>query len=331
MERDSNVAPCAGQRGPDASAPAPFTPNDRQVSFLQAFDLGFMRRRLRFLIAAFNWWYRCVGTDGFPSRNELDEGKQILYEHVAALDALAQLRGAGASAEQNGQVEQLRKLVRDTFPETTLTRFLDEHGLDGGTYVKTNASDIDALFGQTQAFLAGQLHGFSAALLTKLVPIAADWSVRCRRDLVIRYLGFPIWDILLYPIQALTQVGEGDAIKVVRVSPREATILPTPQGGKVEGTRDHHFYAFFSREVRENDYLWGRLDAAEQLIRLLLDSTGSTESVDDWCKKAFLAVIDEEQGSLVTIPQKVATLRNTIAALEPKEAVGGLEPTVAAS
>jgi patatin-related protein len=316
IQRGSNGEPCADQPGTAATATAPFKPSDAQVRFLQAFDLGFMRRRLRFLIAAFNWWYRCVGTSGFPSRGQLDEGKGILYQHVAALDALAQLRSAdGGSAEQNGQVEKLRQVVRDSFPETRLARFLDEHGLDGGTYVKSNGSDLDALFAQTQAFLAGQLDGSSAALLSKLVPIGANWSVRCRRDLVIRYLGFPIWDVLLYPIQALTQIGEGDAIKIVRVSPREATILPTPQGGKVEGSRVHHFYAFFSREVRENDYLWGRLDAAEQLIRLLLDSAGSTEPVNEWCKRAFLAVIDEEQASLVTIRQKVEALRDTVVAL----------------
>src|SRR4029077_8384202 len=62
-----------------------------QVRFLHAFDLGFMRRRVRFVIAAFNWWYGSVGAEGFPTRQELDSGKALLYEKVAALDALAQL------------------------------------------------------------------------------------------------------------------------------------------------------------------------------------------------------------------------------------------------
>ena len=99
------------------------------------------------------------------------------------------------------------------------------------------------------------------------------------------------------------------------MSPHEATILPSPAGGKVEGTRVHHFYAFFSREARENDYLWGRLDAAEQLVRLLLDSAGSSEQPEPWCKRAFAAVLEEEESSLPTIRPKVAELRTAVEAL----------------
>ena len=29
-------------------------------------------------------------------------------------------------------------------------------------------------------------------------------------DLLVRYLGFPFWDVLLYPVQALSDVGERD-------------------------------------------------------------------------------------------------------------------------
>jgi len=147
------------------------------------------------------------------------------------------------------------------------------------------------------------------------VPITADWAPARRRDLVVRYIGFPMWDVLLYPVQALSQIGEGDAIEVVRVSPHEATLLPVPEGGKVEGKREHHFYAFFSREARENDYLWGRLDAAEQLVRLLVDSSNGDEPIHAWCKQLFEAILDEEEQALTNIKPKLARLRTEVAAL----------------
>ena len=310
LERKAPTGSCedraVGEKAPTVDL------TEKQVEFLKAFDLGFLRRRLRFVIAAFNWWYLCVGKDGFPAREELDRGKKILYDNIAALDALAQLR---LPADNPERAEQLRQLVRDTFPEAGLRRFIDANGPDGPRYARDNAPGFDTLFEQAQAFLAEQLRPFAPSLLAQLVPVAADWTESRRRDLVVRYLGFPIWDVLLYPIQAVGQIGEGDRIEVIRMSPHEATILPSPAGGKVEGTRVHHFYAFFSREARENDYLWGRLDAAEQLVRLLLDSAGSAEQPEPWCKRAFAAVLEEEESSLPTIRPKVAELRTAVEAL----------------
>ena len=305
MERE------AGAESDDTDAgapPQPFQPTDEQVKFLQAFDLGFMRRRLRFLIAAFNWWYSCVGVEGFPSRGQLDEGKSVLYGNIAELDALAALQVPDPASGD------LRTLVQSTFPAERLLQFLSAHGADGELYAKQQQGALDTLLAQAQDFFANGLRDFAPALIDQLTPITTTWRPERRRDLVVRYLGFPIWDVLLYPIQALSQTGEGDHVDVIRVSPHEATLLPVPQGGKVEGTRVHHFYAFFSRKARENDYLWGRLDAAEQLVRLLLESTGSSEPLETWCKRAFEAVLEEEQ-TLSEIPDTVAKLRADVAAL----------------
>ena len=39
---------------------------------------------------------------------------------------------------------------------------------------------------------------------------------------------FPIWDALVFPLRELADVGELDEIQMVRLSPREATLIPTP-------------------------------------------------------------------------------------------------------
>jgi hypothetical protein len=116
----------------------------------------------------------------------------------------------------------------------------------------------------------------------------------------VRYLGFPFWDFLLYPIESLADVGERDAIEIVRMSPQDAQQLPPldPRKPKLAGVSLMHFGAFFQRAYRENDYLWGRLDGADRLIGLLLG--GPIGSVDHrrWCARAFAAIVAEEAAAL---------------------------------
>ena len=59
-----------------------------------------------------------------------------------------------------------------------------------------------------------------------------------------------------------------------------------------------HFGAFFDRAGRENDYLWGRLDGAERLIGLVLRHGFTDEERADWCRKAFAAIVEEEDDAL---------------------------------
>ena len=75
------------------------------------------------------------------------------------------------------------------------------------------------------------------------------------------------------------------------MSPDEARLLE--QGGarsKLKGTGFHHFAAFFKREWRENDYVWGRLDGAELLMGMLLGDPRSPHT-----GAAMRAVVEEER------------------------------------
>ena len=294
-----------------------YRPSDDQVAFLKAFDLGFVRRRARFVIAAFNWWYRCVGVASFPSRDDLDDGKAILYDAIEDLDALGVLRlPADALPSDLRQAEQLQRKLRDLFGQAPMAEFLTEHkSIDGGAYASEHAAELAELFTELQAFFGEQLPPIAPHLLGRLSELTAQWAEPRRRDLVVRYLGFPIWDVLLYPIQSLTQIGEGDDIDVVRFSPSESTQLPAPDGKPLEGVKLGHFGAFFSREARENDYLRGRLDAAEQLTRLLISSTESSRPLNEACKPLFEAILDEDAPDLGHITTKVAAIRQQVSAL----------------
>jgi patatin-related protein len=309
--------PC-GAEDERQERPEPYRPTDEQVSFLRSFDLGFVRRRTRFVIAAFNWWYRCAGREGFPDRAELDQGKAILYDAVADVDHLALLQlPSGSPAEEVAEADRLRQRVVDAFGEEIISAwFRQGHGTNGEAFLGADgrAAELDAIFAAVQELLGKQLPRVGPRLLARLAALTQNWDVRRKEDLVVRYLGFPIWDVLLYPIQSLSQLGEGDAIEVVRVSPRESKLLPAPDGMPVKGVKLGHFYAFFSRQARENDYLRGRLDAAEQLTRLLLASTENKTPLEQACKPLLQAILDEEakENALPNIRDEVTAVSKQV-------------------
>jgi patatin-related protein len=83
------------------------------------------------------------------------------------------------------------------------------------------------------------------------------------------------YDFLSFPVTYATDTGaELAPTEVIRISPRDATLLVDPRQGdersKLAGTVLMNFGAFFQANWRRNDILWGRLDAAERLVATLL-------------------------------------------------------------
>ncbi len=281
------------------------TPSEEQTAFLRNFDLGFSERRLLFVIAALRWWYRDLreGKPDIPPREGLDSGKQILY------DAVGRLRRTMAGDDFD---DELREAVRAGFPEQGIRRFLADNGLDEHAYLEQYGDVLRSTVDRVAAFNRERLKGFSANLFLELNRMAREWPPERRRDLLVRYLGFPLWDVLLYPIQSSSGAGEADEVRIVRMSPFEARILKTPPGQKVKGTKWGHFWAFFDRTARENDYLWGRLDGAANLIGIVLGK--DHPDYRSWCLRAFAAVLDEEEMALKNISKTVRALRAEVRA-----------------
>jgi len=107
------------------------------------------------------------------------------------------------------------------------------------------------------------------------------------------YDHFEYFDMLTFPITYATPIGESDVVDVYRISPEDATGLFSAKKSnrpKLAGTKLGNFGAFFKKEWRENDILWGRLDGAERIITTLLpESPRRTELL----LKAWLAILKE--------------------------------------
>lgn len=300
------------------------SPTKKQLEFVRDFDLEYAERRLHFVIAGVSWLYRDAGMEGHPSRQELDAAKERLYEAVAKLEWLSSGRGFA---------DEVLGGVRTCFGEQRLREYLGRHRYETDSFLESHGKELEELEEALRRFLADELQTFTADLYRDLIALTDEWektekTKKIRRDLLIRYLGFPIWDAMLYPLQALSDVAERDAVRVARMSPVDSTLLaPAHKGPKVLGAQLGHAYAFFSRKARENDYLWGRLDAAERVVRLLLTEKRTEDGREkivpgashrdyrSWCKQVFMAVLAEDAAHLPTIEHDLEALQRQIEAL----------------
>lgn len=139
-----------------------------------------------------------------------------------------------------------------------------------------------------------------------------------RRTMLLAYLGFPFYDIATLPLLQGEALDEYDPVKVDRISPDDCSAI---RDGGVEttlkGIEFNNFGAFFSRAYRENDYLWGRLHGVERLLDIVISampaaSRLSPDAVAAYRRKAFHAVLDEEEERLHHAADLIASLRREI-------------------
>jgi patatin-related protein len=276
-----------------------------QEQLLERFDLGFSRRRFAFVIQKLNQIYAqlpaagdsTAAAAGRPNRADLNAAKTKLYEAIDSLDNLI-----GGEQLDAGLAAQLGDLfAAQPFPAPPADQPIDTLAND---FLGASGARLDALHAALGDYLERQQQGLRAALLDEFNQMTAAWDPAVRRDVLVRYLGFPFWDALIYPTTRLSQAGELRELDVVRFSPADATTLE--KGGakaKLQGIKVFHFGAFFAREARENDYLWGRLDAADRIFHLLFPAPRQQDLA-----AALRAILDEERPNLQTVQAAIADL-----------------------
>lgn len=139
-----------------------------------------------------------------------------------------------------------------------------------------------------------------------------------RRTMLLAYLGFPFTDIATLPLLQGDTLDEYDPVKVDRISPEDCSAIRS--GGAeatLKGIEFNNFGAFFSRAYRENDYLWGRLHGLERLLDIVNSAVPaasrlSPDMLADYRRRAFLAILAEEESRLPHVADLIASLREEI-------------------
>jgi patatin-related protein len=279
------------------------------VQFLWDFDADFRRRRLRFVIQALNQLYRRIEEPEFEGTTvgELDRLKRRLY------DSLDRLRLAldrdRLTALQGPVFRPMLREARNQFGPLGAVRWAETHGAAIGEALAGLAQSVDL------RDCNREVDQIFADLAAKSV------SPALRGEMMTHYLGFAFWDVLTFSITQWRDLGEYDEIRVNRISPEDAqTIRRGGARATLKGTQLASFGAFFSRKFRENDYLWGRLHAADRLLDILYDAgriEGAVEGIDLLAikKRAFLLILETEERFLGEVPDLIRTLKREVEAL----------------
>jgi patatin-related protein len=282
-----------------------------QLAFLEEFDAGYLRRQLRFVVDWVNIQYE--GNPNATRRERLDAVKTAAAREIERLTSFVD----GTSAELTGGLAEVKSLFGNLYPWKQVGEL--NQSLDKQAEAFVGDSQKLAALDTLRSELGSQLLRLQQEVrkdsfetfkeLTADEKLNEDWKAADRREILVRYLGFPFWDQQIYPLLAFADIGEFDQVKVFRLSPDDATLLGGgPAGQKLKGAKAAHFGAFFSRPGREADYLWGRLDTAERLLKLLgLSNAGA--------KPLFTAILDEEQKAGQVRASILADRRKQVAAL----------------
>jgi patatin-related protein len=234
------------------------------TAWLRPVDLPYRERRLHFLLAGINEMYGSVGSDpGAPQIADLNGLK------AEAWDLLDQLRTAPGEVVAAVPAESVDFLNKPGISDHLLD--------DPREFAETHTDEFQALFKAYSAALEAALGNGGTSLWTAFQGAPQQWDDTYRHALLSRYLGFPLWDGLIFPTIALSELPQFTPIGVAQFSPEAAGALVTPDGtAKLKGIPLHHFAAFAEAKWRENDYLWGRLDGVELILRTLYNAGSPT-------------------------------------------------------
>ena len=297
------------------------------IKFLLRFDVRYRQRRVRFVVRAVNQLYTRLAEDDFAGlkSERLDHVKAGLYDALALLQpmtARAASGGDGASSLSRDALDAVKAVVRDIVQATVSEPALASDPEAVARLFTTPITQTLDLLGNDLALESDNAR--TDALLIALVNGAGDVAplpAPARRELIEHYIGFAVWDVLTFSITNWRDLDEFDEIRVDRLSPDDAQTLR--KGGAdatLKGIQFHHFGAFFCLAYRQNDYLWGRLHAADRLIDIVLDAArieGAAKDLDviGLKAKAFTAILDIEAKHLTECGELIEQLRREIAVL----------------
>lgn len=264
------------------------------VQTLRGLDVGFRIRRLRFLIRRLAADV-AQAPDG-PERTALEAAKSATHAALAPYLALRSEAAPGQPA-----LEAAAKAVLGAPPGERAA------AADNALDTMIEALGLDAL-------------DRTADSMVLTAAEHPDISRDQRRSILRNFLGFPFYDIAILPLLQGDASDSFEEIRVDRISPDDATALR--EGGtraSLKGWQLNAFGGFFSRAWRENDYLWGRLHAAERLVDILLSSAAESgaQGIDamQWKKRLFLAILASERPHLQQVQPLLDELEQLAQAL----------------
>jgi hypothetical protein len=129
------------------------------------------------------------------------------------------------------------------------------------------------------------------------------------------YVGFPVYDVLLY-LPGTMELGPDPLtrVQVDRISPQDSVSLKSVFRG-LKSRNLMGFLGFFNRAYREHDYLWGRLNGADRLVDLLVRvspgafAEGEAEALK---RELFRTIVARERRRLYRCDEELSALESVL-------------------
>lgn len=303
-------------RSPSPDLPAPSLDSEsldreRREEFLATFDLGYLRRNLRFVLA----WIDGQYPGGKPTYSygltpeQLKRAHDSVTKGILQVSALVKPENLGQLAGGESAVEHLRGLLCPTANPNGLV------GDQADGIVRKHQEAIDAFLDKLSPKLNEEQKHIRTELFKEFIAQTEEWNnPEARRAVLARYLGFPYWDRVAYPYTAFSGTGELARANVWRLSPNDAKSLSQLGAKRLSGEGLFHFGAFLDAKGRQSDYVWGRLDGAERLSKLLL---GVNSVPEGFFTGTFSDILDEEKGAVEA--DVLARLRGCVDRSRPED------------
>lgn len=258
--------------------------------FLSKYDILYHQRRLHYLIEQCGLLYYI--------------GEECQVPAQAALRRDWEARVTAQEARLWRALEHLRMLEWAMWSRLPAETEAEKRKYDPyrpySLWGKQNPTDPAALLGALADLLAAwhaQAGGEIAAATRELNTLvqerrdrlmAAGDSQSSRKSPDFEHIRRYFWmrDVLLFPLEIGTELGERDVISWVRISPYDADAIfqRAPQWGtqldyaerldagarKIAGDTLSNFGGFLSWRWRANDFMWGRLDGVDLIVQHLV-------------------------------------------------------------
>ncbi len=268
---------------------------------LGAVDVPFRLRRAQFVLQGIN--------ELFAAADPKEPNDPAMRAGLATMKSATWDLITGLRARQQQVAHDVRDQAMALFGPQALTQqgYLANPETYAGQGPGGHGADLSRLYDACRRAVGTGVTGTSQGLWEALTEHTQTWDQAKRARLLSRYVGFPIWDSLIFPVIWLARLPQLTPVSVQRFSPLDATCLTavnadgTPKddpSAKLDGTAIRHFGAFFEQAWRENDYLWGRLDGAELAMRLLARQSGAAVDLTGNLRSALTAILDTEQAGL---------------------------------
>lgn len=277
---------------------------ETESAFLSRYDLGFRLRRLIHLRAEIDRRLEPAPDEPLPPESVqlLRSARELVEAELAAMRALARPGESDAGKLLNG--DEIRVLNRqigahygEAMQQPTLSRRYD---LARQVYEQPQIRPL------VVKALAQQGRQMRTAFDKSSARIREGLDLLRLPELKAVYEGFHWHDVMTYPFLEGSELQEHAQVEVFRISPADSLLNGRPS--KLAGIAVGAFGGFLSRDWREHDILWGRLDGAERIVAALM-SDRSPEERQVWIDRLQNRILAEEYADKPGESRRLALLK----------------------